>query len=253
MTPDPLGGHREDPQTLNKYAYVRNNPATLNDPTGFDSYLACQGQDNCETRIIGIGQHGVETAEVQTEKVGGKTEAIQIGSDGNGGLKDINTGKAYTGSANSSGMFFSSDGGKTSSMGIFNNLSNKENSFQDAGWANGGALSSFHYTLTNSKLEAGQTEAGFFSSVGNSAQTGLALGLAGLEYHQVGANIGYDEYRGPGAPGTGANSAHFNVNWHINPLFGVPTLGDMHFGEHNLFESREAAWGHLKELFGKAQ
>ncbi len=29
MSPDPMGGHPEDPQTLNKYAYVRNNPTTL--------------------------------------------------------------------------------------------------------------------------------------------------------------------------------------------------------------------------------
>src|SRR5258708_21680459 len=26
MTPDPLGGEKIDPQTLNKYSYVRNNP-----------------------------------------------------------------------------------------------------------------------------------------------------------------------------------------------------------------------------------
>jgi RHS repeat-associated protein len=37
LSPDPLGGHLEDPQTLNKYAYVRNNPTTSTDPTG----LAC--------------------------------------------------------------------------------------------------------------------------------------------------------------------------------------------------------------------
>ena len=120
MTPDLVGGHMEDPQTLNRYAYVRNTSSTLTDPTGLDSYLACQeGQDNCTMRAVGIGSHGVQWESVQTEKVDGKNVAIQIGSDGNGGLKDTKTGQAYTGSANGHGMFFSNDGGKTSSMGIF--------------------------------------------------------------------------------------------------------------------------------------
>jgi RHS repeat-associated protein len=34
MSPDPLGGRLVDPQTLNRYAYVRNNPLSLTDPTG---------------------------------------------------------------------------------------------------------------------------------------------------------------------------------------------------------------------------
>jgi RHS repeat-associated protein len=34
MSPDPLGGSLVDPQTLNKYSYVRNNPINLTDPTG---------------------------------------------------------------------------------------------------------------------------------------------------------------------------------------------------------------------------
>jgi RHS repeat-associated protein len=34
MTTDPLGERLADPQTLNKYAYVRNNPVNLIDPTG---------------------------------------------------------------------------------------------------------------------------------------------------------------------------------------------------------------------------
>ena len=34
MSPDPLAGHTEDPQTLNRYVYVRNNPLNLTDPTG---------------------------------------------------------------------------------------------------------------------------------------------------------------------------------------------------------------------------
>ena len=36
MSADPMLGHLGDPQSLNKYAYVENNPATLTDPTGLD-------------------------------------------------------------------------------------------------------------------------------------------------------------------------------------------------------------------------
>jgi RHS repeat-associated protein len=34
FTPDPLGGDVTNPQSLNRYAYVLNNPTTLSDPTG---------------------------------------------------------------------------------------------------------------------------------------------------------------------------------------------------------------------------
>jgi RHS repeat-associated protein len=43
LSPDPLGGHTEDPQTFNRYTYVRNNPLNLTDPTGLDFYLECEG------------------------------------------------------------------------------------------------------------------------------------------------------------------------------------------------------------------
>jgi RHS repeat-associated protein len=48
MSPDPMGGSLLDPQTLNKYSYVRNNPVTLTDPTGM--YTCADDQDKCQTK-----------------------------------------------------------------------------------------------------------------------------------------------------------------------------------------------------------
>ncbi len=41
MSPDPLGGDVTNPQSLNRYAYVLNNPASMIDPSGLDP-AACQ-------------------------------------------------------------------------------------------------------------------------------------------------------------------------------------------------------------------
>src|SRR4030095_6119663 len=54
MSPDPLGGRLEDPQTLNRYSYVRNAPLILTDPTGLDFNLDCKDEgDTCHKGLVG--------------------------------------------------------------------------------------------------------------------------------------------------------------------------------------------------------
>ncbi len=207
-----------------------------------DSYLQCgQASSTCASQTVGYDKDGnAQTALVQGVTNSDKSfTATVIGNanpDGSGGLVDKTTGTgAYTASVNGSGVQFSNDGGKTSSTGVFDN-GTPQTKFQDAGLANGGALSGFSFTLTNNKMQANQAEAGTFTFSGTEYQAGQALMNAGfVSMGWFGRNNGFDEFPSTGSGAFGENSAHFNFEQvERTPSSTVPTSGkgNMHFGEH---------------------
>lgn len=71
LSADTFGGHLEDPQTLNRYSYVGNNPLVRTDPDGHDFYLQCGSSDH------------KGCTQVQTDPNNSKsTQWVQAGADG---------------------------------------------------------------------------------------------------------------------------------------------------------------------------
>jgi len=237
MSPDPVGGHQEDPQTLNKYSYVRNNPLNLTDPTGLDFNLTCSGKD---TATCHGGLQGTTTT--TTDANGNQTStftATVISNDKGGGLVDQN-GNQYNATVSGAGVSFSQAGSDQSSMGVFINGSNAT-TVQGSG-----DLSGFTFNFTYSNKYGNVSAGGTFSYNGKTIEQGeAALEKAGFQhysrddydiFHLSTVDYRAQDFRSAGAPGTGAGSGHFTVHepW-ARGLYPVPTTGDVHLGEHNAY------------------
>ncbi|MGD1210463.1 MAG: RHS repeat-associated core domain-containing protein [Candidatus Acidiferrales bacterium] len=162
MSPDPLAGHTEDPQTLNRYVYVRDNPLSLTDPTGLDFYLSCQkASDTCQKDSA--GNLVQDTTTTTTDANGNKTSNFTATVVTSASLQDPNSGNTAT--VNQNGVQITTANG--TAEGIFINKTPAAN-IQGSG-----DLSGFAFNINSSNEKIGTLDAGTYTYEGSRDQAGV--------------------------------------------------------------------------------
>jgi hypothetical protein len=137
MSPDPLAGHTQDPQTLNRYVYVRDNPLNLTDPTGLDFNLLCtQQSDACQKNSNGTLVQGTTTT--TTDANGNTTSTFTATVVTSASLQDPNSGNTAT--VNQNGVQITTGG--STSQGVFITGTPAANDIQGTG-----ALQGFSFNI----------------------------------------------------------------------------------------------------------
>jgi RHS repeat-associated protein len=122
MSPDPIFAEANrvlDPQQWNMYAYARNNPLSITDPTGMDFNLGCSGSSlTCQG-----GKQGM----YQFDKDGNLNfEAAKVSNDASGGGFHDQFGGTYSGTFSvQGGVSFTDSNGNTSNHSQFIQGSNE--------------------------------------------------------------------------------------------------------------------------------
>ena len=240
MSPDPLGGRLIDPQTLNKYSYVRNNPLNLTDPTGLDFYLGCGTKDHSGCTQVQIDPGNKDKTWVQAGKDGSATivtsDSVRNGT--NSATVDQNGVHVTTGGNTSQGIYFDNPASHTTDANG-NDVNHNPITLQgDASKGFGG----FSFNV-NGNCGGTCLSSGSFTFNGTPAQAQGAMKAAGawnygfwdvLNSTPWGHHPDSDQFRFGSGP-----SSHLSLSWEVvpgsgfspatlNPAFTTPATGDFH-------------------------
>jgi RHS repeat-associated protein len=226
MSPDDDGGHLEDPQTLNKYAYVGNNPLSRTDPDGHDFWQSCdKASTTCGSQQIGTNKDGSAINHlVQGTTTNGQFSATVITSASLGAA-----GSGNSATVNGTGVEITSKTG--TAQGIF---INGTQSADIKGDANSAGWSQFSFHIGSNDAAHGVLTDGTATYTGGGGHDGMVNAINALTVNGHGPFTYTEEstrYRNPFHP-----EAQFNIrfstgdhpelfNYGPSPHFPVPYSG----------------------------